>query len=301
MKLLFYISLISLQADVGKNRAEVTCPKMAELNSYVPVSVHNGSLDESFIRKFQVVVLTNSSHDDQLTISDITHAHGIRLIVADTKGLFGQLFCDFGKDFVVSDTNGEQPISNMVASISSEAEGVVTCLDETRHGMEDGDYVQFAEVQGMTELNGCEPRKIKVLGPYTFSIGDTSGFSPYVRGGIANQVKMPKTVQFKSLKESLAAPEFFITDFAKFDRPSQLHVGFLALHEYKKTVGMLPRPRNKPDADKFLAIAKEINSKIEASVDELDEKLLTTLASQATGDVCPMQAVIGSMAAQEVS
>lgn len=39
---------------------------------------------------------------------------------------------------------------------------VVTCLDESRHGFEDGDYVTFSEVQGMTELNGCKPMKIKV-------------------------------------------------------------------------------------------------------------------------------------------
>ena len=92
---------------------------------------------------------------------------------------FRQLFCDFGADFVVSDTNGEQCISNMIASVTCDSESVVTCLDETRHGMEDGDYVTFSEVQGMIELNGCEPRKIKVLGPYTFSIGDTSVFSEY--------------------------------------------------------------------------------------------------------------------------
>jgi len=41
---------------------------------------------------------------------------------------------------------------------------VVTCLDETRHSFQDGDYVTFSEVQGMVELNRCEPRKIKVLG-----------------------------------------------------------------------------------------------------------------------------------------
>ncbi len=45
-----------------------------------------------------------------------------------------------------------------------DGEGVVTCIDETRHGYESGDYVTFSEVQGMTQLNGCEPRKIKVLG-----------------------------------------------------------------------------------------------------------------------------------------
>jgi len=292
----FYLS----EGDVGKNRVDVACGKLAELNSYVPVSGYSGELNENFIAKFQVVVLTNSSVDEQLRISEITHAHNIGLVVADTKGLFGQLFCDFGTDFVVTDTNGEQPISNMVASITKDVEGVVTCLDETRHGMEDGDYVVFSEVQGMVELNGCEPRKIKVLGPYTFSIGDTSSYSEYVRGGIATQVKMPKTVQFKSLKESMDEPEYFITDFAKFERPSQLHLGFLALHEYKKNVGILPRPRNKSDAEKFLSIAKDLNTKIVAKVEEIDEKLLTMLASQATGDICPMQAVIGSMAAQEV-
>ena len=44
------------------------------------------------------------------------------------------------------------------------ATGVVATVDETKHGLEDGDYVTFTEVQGMTELNGCEPIKIKVLG-----------------------------------------------------------------------------------------------------------------------------------------
>ena len=51
----------------------------------------------------------------------------------------------------------------------------------------------------MTELNGCKPRPVTVLGPFTFSIGDTSGLSEYVRGGIATQVKMPKTVAFVSM------------------------------------------------------------------------------------------------------
>lgn len=72
----------------------------------------------------------------------------------------------------------------------------MTCLDETRHGLEDGDFVTFTEVQGMAELNGCKPRKVTVKGPYTFTIGDTSGLSDYVRGGIFNQVKMPKIIEF---------------------------------------------------------------------------------------------------------
>ena len=74
----------------------------------------------------------------------------------------------------------------------------MTCLDETRHGLEDGDFVTFTEVQGMTELNGCEPRKIAVKGPYTFTIGDTTNLGDYKTGGIFTQVKMPKIIEFVS-------------------------------------------------------------------------------------------------------
>ncbi|KAK3736400.1 hypothetical protein QZH41_017900 [Actinostola sp. cb2023] len=183
--------------DIGKNRAEVSCPRIAELNSYVPISVNTENLNEEFIQQFQVIVLTDSSLDEQIWVSDFCHAKSIKVIIAATKGLFGQIFCDFGESFSVVDTNGEQPGSNMISSVTKEKDAVVTCLDEKRHGFESDDYVTFTEVKGMTELNNCAPRPIKVLGPYTFSIGDTSDFNDYVRGGIAQQVKMPKTLKFE--------------------------------------------------------------------------------------------------------
>lgn len=75
-----------------------------------------------------------------------------------------RVFNDFGNHFEVIDATGENPLSGMVADVLKDKEGVVTCLDETRHGLEDGDFVSFAEVQGMTELNEMKPRAIKVLG-----------------------------------------------------------------------------------------------------------------------------------------
>ena len=35
-------------------------------------------------------------------------------------------------------------------------------------------------------------------------------------------------------------------------------------------------------------------------MDEVDERLLTQLANNARGDICPMQGVIGGITAQEV-
>ena len=60
-------------------------------------------------------------------------------------------------------SSGDNSLAGRVAC-AQESRSVVTCLDETRHSFQDGDYVTFSEVQGMTELNRCEPRPVNVLG-----------------------------------------------------------------------------------------------------------------------------------------
>lgn len=291
----FYLT----EADIGKNRAEACCKQLCELNNYVPTRSYTGPLDENFITKFRVVVLTASSRAEQLLLSEITHANNIALIIADTRGLFAQVFCDFGDTFTVVDTNGEPVVSAMIADVSNDKEGIVTCIDDTRHGMEDGDYVTFSEIQGMTELNNCEPMKIKVLGPYTFSIGDTTNFSKYERGGIASQVKMPKDLHFKSLKEALQAPEFVVSDFAKFDHPQQLHIGFTALHRFIEKHGRTPKPWNNEDATEFLSIVKSIA--VDGANDtDVNTNLLEIFAKVSEGELNPINATIGGIVAQEV-
>ncbi|KAG6331678.1 hypothetical protein ID866_7409 [Astraeus odoratus] len=285
------------EEDIGKPRAAAMLPRLSELNAYVPVRNLGGQsgqeISVDMIRPFQAVILCGATYEKQLEINDWTHANGIPFISTDARGLFGFVFNDFGPKFTCVDTIGEQALSGMIVSVDKDKEGLVTCLDEARHGLEDGDFVTFTEIQGMEELNGCKPRKISVKGPYTFTIGDTSDLGDYIRGGIFHQVKMPKIIEFKSLRESLKSPEFFITDFAKLDRPATLHAGFQALSQFKKQHQRLPRPRNAEDAAVLVAIAKKIDA-------EADEKILTELAYQATGDLCPIAAVIGGFVAQEV-
>ena len=235
---------------------------------------------------------------DQLAISDYCHKNGIFVVIADTFGLFGSIFTDFGEKFACADPTGENPLSGIVAGIDTE--GLVSALDETRHGLQDGDYVTFSEVQGMEALNDSEPRKIEVKGPYTFSIGDVSGLGQYKSGGLYTQVKMPKIINFRPLAEQLKKPELLISDFAKFDRPAQLHVGFQALHEFANHhKGELPRAHNEADASEVFKYAQGLAGEGEDKI-ELDEKLLRELSYQARGDLAPMAAFFGGLAAQEV-
>ncbi|KAK7928208.1 hypothetical protein PG985_005206 [Apiospora marii] len=286
--------------DTGKPRDAVTAPRVAELNAYTPVSVHQSAgLGENLSQfdKYQVVVLTDTPLNLQLAIGDYCHSKGIYVVCADTFGLFGSIFCDFGEKFTCLDPTGENAVNGIVAGIDEE--GLVSALDETRHGLEDGDYVTFTEVQGMEALNGSEPRKVTVKGPYTFSIGDVSGLGQYKRGGLYQQVKMPKIMNFKTISTAMREPEFVMSDFAKFDRPQQLHVGFEALHAFSQAQGRMPRPMNDEDATVLVASAKAFVAQQKLEV-ELDEKLIKELSYQAAGDLSPMAALFGGLTAQEV-
>ena len=282
-------------SDVGKSRAEATCAKLAELNNYVPVDVLPGKLSVESLAGYQVIVLTDTSFNVQLELNDYAHQNGIYFIAADTRGLFGNVFCDFGPSFTVVDADGENPVTGLIANITDD--GIVATLEETRHGLEDGAFVTFSEVSGLDGLNAAKPRKVDVKGPYTFSIGDISQYGRYKNGGIFTEVKMPKTLEFKSLRDSLAKPELLVTDFAKFDRPAQLHLGFQALQQFtERHQGALPRSRNEKDATDFMALVHSLNTeKI-----EIDEVVVKELSYQARGDLSPMNAVIGGLAAQEV-
>ena len=52
----FYLN----EQHVGKiSRAEACASRLQELNSYVKVSVHNGPVNQEFLKNFEVVIFTD--------------------------------------------------------------------------------------------------------------------------------------------------------------------------------------------------------------------------------------------------
>jgi ubiquitin-activating enzyme E1 len=172
----------------------VSCPRLAELNAYVPVNVLPGTLTPEKLAPFKVVVFSHIPLATLLDMNDYTHKHDIAFISTSTHGLFGSLFCDFGPSFMVVDQNGENPITGMISSITPD--GLVTMMEEGRHGLEDGDVVTFEEVDGL-DVNKRE-FKVEVKTHDTFSIGPVEQLGTYKQGGIFTQVKVPKEYKFVS-------------------------------------------------------------------------------------------------------
>lgn len=172
----------------------------------------------------------------------------------------------------------------------------MTVTEESRLDFR-SDYVSFSDIEGMIELNELkEPRKIEILGPFTFSIGDTRSFSPYKKGGHVTEVKMGAVLNFKPLEAALAEPKIEECDFKDL---IQRHIAFIALHEYVKSYSRQPKPYNEQDASAFIECARSVNAEFKFT-EKLDESLLQKFSFTAMGNISPMAAFLGGVVGQEV-
>ncbi|XP_077714978.1 ubiquitin-like modifier-activating enzyme 7 isoform X2 [Canis aureus] len=289
------------EQDLETSRAEASRELVAKLNKGVQVSVHTGDITEELLLGFQVVVLTTSKLEEQLKVGTLCHELGICFLVADTRGLVGQLFCDFGEDFTVQDPTEAEPLTAAIQHISQGSPGILTLRKETDdHYFCDGDLVTFSGIEGMVELNGCDPRPIRVQEDGTLEIGNTATFSRYLRGGAVTEVKRPKTVSHKPLAVALLQPRIVAQSPQEVHRAQCLHQAFRALHQFQHLHGRLPKPWDPVDAEMVVGLARSLEPLKGTKGEPLDEALVQTVALSSAGGLSPMAATMGAVAAQEV-
>lgn len=293
------------EQDLGKSRAEASLEHVAKLNGAVRVCVHTGDITEDLLLGFQVVVLTASDLEEQLKVGTLCHKHGVCFLVADTRGLVGQLFCDFGENFTVQDPIEAEPLTAAIQHISQGSPGILTLRKEAKnHQFHDGDLVTFSGIEGMVELNGCAPRPIRVQEDGTLEIGDTTNFSCYWHGGVVTEVKKPKTVSHKPLDTALLQPRVVAPSSQEVHRAHCLHQAFRALHTFQHLTGRPPKPWDPADADRVVSLAQDLDplrrTDGEPLEEPLDEALVRTFALSSAGSLSPMAAMLGAVAAQEV-
>ncbi|XP_074650739.1 ubiquitin-like modifier-activating enzyme 6 [Tubulanus polymorphus] len=289
-----------------RNRAESSCPRVAELNPYVSVDSLTTSIDEntdlSYLKKYQCVVLTEVSLKVAIKVNDYcrTQQPPIKFILGQVYGVFGSVFCDFGAEFEVMDTDGEESRENFISTITKANPGVVTCLDDIRHGLETGDVVTFKEVRGMEALNG-RMFPVKVMSPFSFTICDTTSdeFGVYQRDGIFKQIKLPKIMQFSSLSNELCEPTCILPDLSKFEAPNNIHLGMYGLHSFREKYNRLPDVWCDQDANELLKIVRELSNQLKNKIESIDETLIKNLSYTSRGVFAPLCATLGGIIAQE--
>lgn len=318
----FYLN----ESHIGQSRDIITVPKLAELNPYVSVSLlditkYDNNL-ESVIRqgRYTVIVIVNQSLQLQLQLADLAHEVQSYVITTEVKGVFGSVFCDFGKEFTVIDNNGEQPSSSLIMSIVYDKisnSALITVLEDTRHNLINGDVVVFSEISGSigTILNGKE-FSVNVKDIFSFEISldnyipDIQSLSyvlTYERGGYSNQIKQSQVLSFQKMSDSIKQPNNFLGDEYKIYRAGLIHIMFQSLHHFHSKYGMYPITDNEHSNMFFnhLLEFNETNSLHSAfTITEQEirdnENFIKSFALSCRGNLSPVCAFFGGIVGQEV-
>ena len=317
----FYLDEKHLHGEA--NRAVLCQPKLAELNPYVDVTVSsaNDFSLESILNMAKghtcVVVTVPMKTRILFELNKQVRSEGGKIVYTLALGLFGQVFCDFGENFIVNDKNGEQPLAGLLEAlvVSDIGEGKLglSCKvleDQGRHGLENGDVITFSKVKHEALIDTDFP--IKVTGPFTFTIEVDLGLAKdtvVATQGYYTEVKQPIALSHRSLKEVISGKilsiyfvacinttytvlfvvtepgeDLMMTDFAKFDMPLKLHHLFSALRAFVDNNNRLPS-------------ADDISS-VKLS-EGIDTKLLKALFTGSRAVLSPTCAFIGGIAGQE--
>lgn len=265
-------------SDIGKNRAEVCHQKLSELNNYVTVNLSTIPLTPDTIKGHSLIVLIDYPLDKQMEINTYTHNH-THFISTSTHGLLGQIFNDFGNHTII-DQDGEQILTNIIETVSNDLSALITCTDNKPHNMTTGDYVKFINIKGMTQLNELPPMPIQYIDKFSFRINyNTTNWPKFISGEVT-QVKMPRTLEYKPLSRSILAPEFTLTDFSDFERPSKLHALYQALQE------------TPTDLTHFTQLVKKYH--------DVPPSLIAQFYHTYKGNLTPINSIIGGIVSQEI-
>ena len=241
--------------------------RLQQLNYYVkckaapikPIPLNEEELDsaEWNFKQYDVVVLTEANDKTIIAVNNYCRKHNKKLIVADCHGVFGRVFNDFGDAFEVLDKNGEELQDCLIKKIHVGENALVELIPTVKHKLEDGDEVAFAGISGMTLVDGQEQPehnkecksggindtiwKVKVVSPYSFTIGDTRMFTEYQSGGLAKQLRPKLVLKYRSFedcmdinKEPPLDENLAIIDFEKLAHNELNHVAYAALNKFRE-------------------------------------------------------------------
>ena len=254
----------------NKDRRDKAClKKLAELNSTTKVVIENDYLNK--IKEFDVVIITEIMKSDIINKINIEcHENNKGFIYTFSLGLTGFVFSDFGEKHIILDKTGREKGKFYISNITKEKNGKMKIdLNSTERRLNDKGYLIFKEVEGMTELNSCEPRyyEINPENDEEFFIGDTSNYNEYVGGGIIEEFYYPTEMKYQTLKENLMNPTDKMMKFDysdnKIGRRQLLHILFINFQNYYDKNEKLPELNNEKVSEELFNQILEFSKNID--------------------------------------
>nr|XP_047140870.1 ubiquitin-activating enzyme E1 1-like [Hydra vulgaris] len=302
--------------DIGKPFIKKVAKRIADLNHYVNVGYCN-LITDTLINEYNCVVFCDYDVNELYDWNIKCRTNGVKFIMLQSFGLLFNMFCDFGDKHVVADIDGEPINSGIVESI---IKNKFRTFD--LHNIYSGDVIYFeGNVDGLISKTDREPNLylVNIINAHEFELREFLEIHKQMSHGerqivilrtdpiafpdskpvnlIFKQIKLPVTFIFRSLEESLKTPEFAMIDNVDYDMPKILNVFMKALGIWRsdcKHIDVLAFPMSDQEIDSLKKIFDlEINN-------SKFDKVFELLAKTCYGSICGIDAIAGSICAQEV-
>ncbi|GKY95427.1 hypothetical protein MPSEU_000504200 [Mayamaea pseudoterrestris] len=260
-----------------------------------------------------ILVALDRPLSTQLALNNKCRQLDLAFCSADTAGVFGLVFCDFGNDFVVHDADGETPLATPVDKLVLGDDNVlmVHCVNGEKHDVSKGDIIQFKCRDGSIAEDVF--RVEKVYTPFRFQISvdgqhDLNEVCARINQQAAtfSRIKQPQTLHFSPLSDAIAKAIdnndslFTACDLEKsFDkvRRSALITAFHALSVFVEKNGRLPKNKEQKRLWKLMQLT--LSKHISESDNKRAKRHCKHFVRGCSAKFVPMQAVFGAIAAQE--
>jgi ubiquitin-activating enzyme E1 len=235
-------------------------------------------------------------------------------VATETAGVFGIVFCDFGEEFIVNDTDGETPIATPLDRIECNGDDgdavVIHCVNGERHDVSKGDMIRFQYRNGtLSEDNGLV---IDVQSPYRFIARLVTLETNSVPRAVTNinhhassfcRVKLPKSLKFEDLNSALKLATdnesmFTPCDLDKSYDTSRRWASMSCFHALSKFVEEKERYPTGADQETFFLMIQNVWPSTDFDINAVDHSL--SFLRTCGGKFAPLQSVFGAISAQEV-
>lgn len=258
------------EKDLGKNVTDVILPKISELNPYV-----NFLSDKDYkLKDYDTVILVNTNITDAIKINNLCRQQNINFIWMNYYGLFSNVFCDFGNEFIINDIDGEPNNTALLQQITKD--GLFICIENEKHNLSPGNKFNLTEVIG---INNSSFTVKEVISDISFTVQEDCKWSDYKSSGRITSLKDSVVMKFQSLENQIEEP-----NIVNFDTDSQdLHKLFLKLTSYINQFEELP----------------EMWSSEYDVIFDVESKYSKLFHNTCRGNFLPVCSIIGSYTAQE--
>ncbi|VDL14357.1 unnamed protein product [Hymenolepis diminuta] len=314
----FYIRSENIKR--GDTRAEASLPHLSALNPYVFVTLSNypftgqngdilGALKNKYLNDITCIVATDCNLFFAALLNNYCRRYNIKFVYANTIGVLGNIFCDFGENIEYGPPDEEPPMNFFIDHIENAEKPKLTVKDSEQHKLADGSYITFHEISGMTELNGMTVR-VKEISPKILELDvDTRNFGVFTGSGVATEFKASTHMSHLPLAMQLENPRLCTVDLVHPASSVQLHTAFVVLMMFFSKEKRLPRAcilliafllaiGVKGISDSVIKLP--INSHLQILMYVIDAKLLSKICATAQGQIPPLCSFFGGLAAQEV-